>query len=154
MANQEQLGLLQQGADVWNKWRIAGPTIHPDLSGANLGKAQLRMVHLKDANLQGADLECADLTDADLRGANLDSARLREAIMYRADLRGARLRFTDLTGSDLRSTDLTGSDLEQATVHDADFFGAIYSCSTRFPAGFDPKEPGAKRKHAARGTSA
>lgn len=158
MADQEQVALLRQGAEVWNKWRIAGPTIQPDLSGANLRKADLRMVHLKDADLDGADLECADLTDADLRGANLDGARLRLAIMYRADLRGAQLRLADLTGANLGLADLTGSDLEHATMHDAehdaDLFGAIYSCSTRFPSGFDPKKPGAKRKHVAHGMTA
>jgi uncharacterized protein YjbI with pentapeptide repeats len=154
VANQQQVGLLRQGAEVWNKWRIAGPNIQPDLSGANLRKAELRMVHLKDADLHGADLECADLTDADLRGANLDGARLRGAIMYRADVREAQLRFADLTGANLGLADLTGSDLEHATMHDADLFGAIYSCSTRFPSGFDPKEPSAKRKHAAHGMTA
>lgn len=147
MADEQQLALLRQGAEAWNKWRSANSQIRPDLAGANLRAAELRMVHLQGADLRGANLERADLTDADLRDADLAGARLVFAIIYRADARRARLNSADLTGADLRSTDLCGTDLEHAIMTEVDVFGAVYSTFTRFPVGFHPIEAGAKREH-------
>ena len=36
MANEEQLAILMQGVDVWNRWRKENSGTIPDLSGANL----------------------------------------------------------------------------------------------------------------------
>jgi hypothetical protein len=41
MANDEHVALLKQGVDAWNAWRDEDRNIRPDLSGANLGKANL-----------------------------------------------------------------------------------------------------------------
>lgn len=50
-----------------------------DLSGANLGKAELIGANLSGANLHGADLLGVDLSVANLRGADLRGADLRWA---------------------------------------------------------------------------
>ena len=55
-----------------------------DLSGADLGGADLREADLSWADLRGANLSEANLRGADLRGANLSEANLRGA-----DLSGA-----------------------------------------------------------------
>ena len=49
MANEEPLKILKQGVEAWNKWREKNPQITPDLSKANLYKADLT-----GANLNGA----------------------------------------------------------------------------------------------------
>jgi hypothetical protein len=41
MANEEQLELIKQGVDAWNKWRAADAAIRPDLSEANLNEVNL-----------------------------------------------------------------------------------------------------------------
>jgi uncharacterized protein YjbI with pentapeptide repeats len=41
MANQEQLEILKQGVEAWNKWRKENGTIKVDLSGAVLSDADL-----------------------------------------------------------------------------------------------------------------
>jgi hypothetical protein len=48
MAHQEQLEILMQGAEVWNRWREQNSFYdsHPDLSDA----------HLKETNLSYANL--------------------------------------------------------------------------------------------------
>ena len=46
MANEEQLAILKQGVEVWNKWKEENRLIDIDLSGANLGEAILPGVHL------------------------------------------------------------------------------------------------------------
>jgi hypothetical protein len=42
MANEEQLELIKQGVDAWNKWRVKHPDMRPDLSGVDLTRANLR----------------------------------------------------------------------------------------------------------------
>lgn len=42
MANEEHLKILQQGVEIWNKWREDYPKIEPDLYSASLYGANLR----------------------------------------------------------------------------------------------------------------
>jgi uncharacterized protein YjbI with pentapeptide repeats len=94
MAIEDQVGLLKQGAEVWNNWRAANPEVIVDLSGAKFHGAKLASVHITGtgfvenkpvkSNLQGIDLSDADLTgahlgDVDLSGANLVGANLTKA---------------------------------------------------------------------------
>ncbi len=51
MANPEHLEILKQGVEQWNKWRKEHPEVRPDLSGADLCRA-----NLSEADLSGADL--------------------------------------------------------------------------------------------------
>ena len=41
IANEEHLKILKQGVEAWNKWREKNPQITPDLSKADLYKANL-----------------------------------------------------------------------------------------------------------------
>jgi uncharacterized protein YjbI with pentapeptide repeats len=88
MANEEQLSILKQGVDVWNKWREENTKIyHPDLNYAKL----------MQANLNGANLVGANLIQADLHGAILSNANLSGADLRGASLRGANLRNANLS---------------------------------------------------------
>jgi uncharacterized protein YjbI with pentapeptide repeats len=104
MANKEHLAVLRQGVEAWNRWRGKNPTICPDLSVADLIRA----------NLSGANLSTADLSVADLSGANLMGA----------DLRGANLGVADLSGANLNGADLRGANVKLATVGYT-VFGAV-----------------------------
>ncbi len=64
MANPEHFEILEQGGEVWNRWREKNPEILPDLHGMDLS-------HIK---LTGANLKRACLRNADLEGAQLDGA--------------------------------------------------------------------------------
>ena len=121
MANEEQLAILKQGVEVWNKWRNENPDVVINfrnfqsqenllresvlqvrvLKGANLASA-----NLFEVNFKGADLRDANLREADLRGANLQGANL-----HLADLRGLNLNGADLSKVDLRNTNLLGAQL-------------------------------------------
>jgi uncharacterized protein YjbI with pentapeptide repeats len=59
--------LLRKGADAWNAWREANPSIRADL---------------RQANLNGANLQGTFLRGADLGKANLN--RLTSAAQYSA----------------------------------------------------------------------
>ncbi len=144
MANAEHLKVFEQGVTAWNRWRQKHRGVTPDLSGADLKRANFRYANLNDANLEEADMEGANLGRAYLEGAELRGARQRGAHLFSADLRHAVMRRTDLreaqmwyahleradlrgatfTGADLRCCDLTGADLRSA-----DLGGASLACA-------------------------
>lgn len=72
LANEEQLSILKQGVEVWNKWRSESKGVVIDPAGAHL-----KPVHLNKANLSAVDLSEADRTEADLRGAALWGTKFR-----------------------------------------------------------------------------
>jgi len=119
MANAEQLSILKQGVEVWNKWVEKNDYgAEPDLSRAQLRNANLKGFELVNANLTSADLRGADLSGANLAFALLESARLDEADLSEVDLTEATLTNTDLTGSNFRKATLAttifaGVDLSQ-----------------------------------------
>jgi hypothetical protein len=132
MASEEQLTILKQGVEAWNHWRGTNPVVQLDLTGAYLGRANLRgahlgTAHLREADLRGADLRGAvltgaylrgaDLTGADLTGAYLTGAHFGRADLREADLTGAYLTGAYLTGAHFGRADLTGAVLQEATIH-------------------------------------
>ena len=129
--------LLRQGAEVWNAWRKANPSIRPNLreanlSGANLANAFLRQADLASANLNRANLSNTVLGDSDLSGADLSGANLSRADLDRTLLTGANLSRTNLSEANLTSAELTGTNLSLAnltgaTLSDADLSGASLS---------------------------
>jgi hypothetical protein len=46
MANEEHLGILKQGVEVWNQWREENPTISQGLSGAFFYQSALSKAYL------------------------------------------------------------------------------------------------------------
>ena len=133
MANKEQLEIINQGVEIWNRWRADNPQTYPDLTVANLAGANLCRARLDGANLTGARLpiarlDGARLTWANLTGANLAGADLREADFGRAtlvatDLKGANLSEANLTGAFLMGAFLGGADLSRATIGSTVFAG-------------------------------
>jgi hypothetical protein len=127
----EAIAKLNEGAPIWNRWRIENPALSgdllkadlsgKDLSGADLRHVDLRGAFLRGAVLRGALLNSARLSGADLNGTVLDLADLsladaRGAYFIYATAREAKLRRTNLNGANLTGTDLQGADLESAVL--------------------------------------
>ena len=142
VANPEHLKVLQQGVEVWNDWRTKEPSVHPDLSGADLTAADLRGADLNGANLSAANLVGANLNKANLSGANLIGANLSpgfprgadfteadlvKTILTGANLSGAYLIRANLMGANLSWADLRGASLTAANLMGADLVGADLS---------------------------
>jgi uncharacterized protein YjbI with pentapeptide repeats len=132
MANEEQLSVLKQGVDVWNKWRTEHYGLDIDLSEANLGEVNLKRANFSEADLSRADLHITDLSGAKLIRAVLNGANLRGAALNGANLNGANLRRAQLVQSNLRAADLReahlrGANLREAFLKQADLRGAILS---------------------------
>jgi hypothetical protein len=126
---------------AWNAWRRESPDILPDLTRANLTKANLsgaaiyeayrsggaglgEVLDLHFANLGGADLIGANLGWANLIGANLGGADLIGADLTAAHLGGANLGWANLIGANLALAILGGADLTGANLGGANLFGA------------------------------
>ncbi len=154
MANKEHLALLNQGVEVWNKWRDENPEIIPDLSGtlytiAYLRESEFRAIRVSGAkssfsssgqleglphNLSGANLSRANLSRADLgelgpssgveMGANLKKANLSGANLSGACLNGADLTDANLSNADLSGALIIGTTLIRANLNNADLSGA------------------------------
>ena len=154
MADQEQLEILQQGVEVWNKWRQENPNILPDLrfsslvgielSGINLSETDLRESNLHAAKLSGAHLGTPYIhgypkepkfsnanfiglyiSYADLNGANLNGANLSDTNFAGSSLNGANLKGARLNAANLRGTDLVGVDFSGAVLAGCDFSRAV-----------------------------
>jgi uncharacterized protein YjbI with pentapeptide repeats len=113
-----------------------------DLSGADLGEADLTGAVLKHVlmnrtNLVRATLNQANLSDGRLGGANLSSARLiadnlRQAILENAsltgaDLGGANLTLSNLHGARLGQVHAVGGELSFANLTESNWQGADLS---------------------------
>jgi hypothetical protein len=132
MANPEHLGILKQGVEAWNRWRLAHHEINPDLgraillkadlqaadlSGANFYEADLRKTNFRGANLEGAYLRQADFSYTDLSGADLSNANLTLADFSGANLNGANLNSTNLMYTNLNGAKLHGADISFAKLY-------------------------------------
>jgi len=118
MANQEQLELLKQGVEVWNKWRKENPDEKVDLREAYLYGADLRGIDLRRAKLYGADLRKAMLHEAKLAGIGLQKSWLLEADLSRTDLRNADLHEANLQQASLIEANLSGANLSRANLYE------------------------------------
>ncbi len=127
MANEEQLAILRQGVEVWNKWRKEQPYLTKyDLSGADLIQVNLKGASFADVDFTGADLSGAQLDNSYLSGACFTEAKLSRAILFRAFLREASFIRSDSRGAKFSETnssyvDFSGSQLDEADLSDADF---------------------------------
>ena len=127
LANLEHLAKLKEGVGQWDQWRWQNRKIRPDLSGADLSRANLSEAHLEGANLSRAHLWGADLNHANLSGADLIEANVREANVSGASLFGANLRGADLTDTNLSDAHLSGAHLSTAHLRGANLRGANLS---------------------------
>lgn len=131
MADPAHLALLKQGPAVWNQWRSSEPTVIPELSEANLVRAELSGADLRGARLdrakliraklKAADLSEAILEDATLIEADLTEAKLVAARLGRANLANAVLRKARLVRGDFQECVLTVADLRESDCREADF---------------------------------
>lgn len=140
MANPEHLAILNQGVEVWNKWRKEHPGHEADLAKADLENLfkekianrmespQEREIFLTSkgygADLSGINLAGATLWGARLQFVNLSGADLTDADLTRANLRYAQLISTNLTRTRFYEADLYMSNLGDATLSETNLLRA------------------------------
>lgn len=118
--NLEQVAILEQGVEVWNKWREENSDIRIDLSNACLSNTVLIGADLKGANFSRAIFDNADLTKADLAGSNLEYAYFDRAILKNVNLITANLEYARLYRCNLTNAKLLRAKLEMARLNESD----------------------------------
>jgi hypothetical protein len=126
LANEEQLSILKQGVEVWNKWGKNNTEKIIDLSeanfrqsdlrGANFREAHLFKTNFNEANLANSDFFLADLTGVNLSNADLSCARLVEANLTLANLINSVLVEAVFTAANLRVAYLDGANFRRAKL--------------------------------------
>ena len=111
MANEEQLSILKQGVEVWNKWRDENPDARIDLKQADLRKANLAGANLREIILRRANLSRAVLNEAVFRQADLSGATFSQAELHNTDMSRTKLAGANLTSADLKMSNLTNASL-------------------------------------------
>ena len=124
MADQEQLKIIKQGVQAWNKWREEHSNIKVDLSGANLSGIDLTGIDLRDARLTRVDFRDSNLQKARLSLTNLSRAVLIGASLNQANLKETRLSHTIIMNTDVRDVDLSSSYLHKTILAKSDLSGA------------------------------
>ena len=132
MSERGHLEILEQGAQVWNTWRLENPGVLPQLAEEDLSELDLSRANLSDADLSGAELfdsvlARTNLKMASLRGADLSGAKLEGAELYKVDLSGASLIGADLSNAYLAESNLSEADLRGVNLQGADLSGANFS---------------------------
>ena len=121
MANDEQLKILKQGVETWNRWRDEHPEEDIDLSGADLSGAKLNTANFRRANLNGAKLREAELYDTRFARASLQNAGLYKAFLKKTNCYQADFRRVNLRQAVIQQANVSGIDLEKAILTDVDF---------------------------------
>lgn len=140
MANAKHIAVLKEGTPHWNSWRLEKqkeePEFTPDFSGADLSGSDLGDAQLEFADFSGATLRNCSFIRASLALADFTRAALTKSVFWTADLEGATFFKTDLKESDfyranlsnstiveckLNRTNLKYADLRGAFILDSDF---------------------------------
>jgi uncharacterized protein YjbI with pentapeptide repeats len=114
MADNNQIAILSQGVEAWNKWRKENPDVLIDLKNA-----KLMHMNLENANLANADLKEANLSFTNFKNANLVFSNLESAVFYFANFEGANFAAAHLENAFLEDANLTGARLSGANLKNA-----------------------------------
>ncbi len=121
MAKSGHLKILEQGVEVWNKWREENPKKKPDFSGADFSGADLRRADLRSATLRNANLRRANLSNTNLSEANLWKTNLSEANLSEANLSKANLNESLLNKTLINKTNLEDTEFKHSQLFDTIF---------------------------------
>lgn len=139
------------GAEHWNDWREAHPTIRPNLAGAQFqawktpeGAAgvDLSGFDLSGCLMDGCSLPFANLHKTNLAGAQLRECLFNQATIFESDFSGADMTQTSLTGLRCVSTRFIEADLSRTTLHASKILDSNFDRADLEGAEFDGAEMG------------
>lgn len=127
--NTIHLGILNNGIEHWNQWRVEFPSVNPDLSGITLSltnPAKFRKdVEYKTRDFRNGNFRNTNFSESVLMGANFTSCNLEKALFKNADLRRANFAHSNLTGVSFHRANLTLSNFYKADLDNALFWETI-----------------------------
>lgn len=142
MANEEQLAILKQGVDDWNKWRKENPGTLIDLTDADLSGAGTEDKALLNAMERRAKVRSPGGYPVLKTGLNLVGVNLKNARLIGANLDGANLEGADLSDAKLWGAKFKFACLGNAKLHRINSFPPISGVHRRsFDSSGEPKQP-------------
>jgi hypothetical protein len=120
MAILEHLNILEQGIEVWNKWRLENPSIEPDLSGADLSNHIFENANFSNTNFHRARMTQWQVIDCDFSGCNLTQISAQGSYWKKVKFWKAHLT-GDLVLSTMYSADFTGAKIENCGLPDSEW---------------------------------
>ena len=132
MAKPEHVEILQQGVEVWNKWREENPDVVPDLSRVEMyGQIDHKGINLSKANLDNADFGEAYFAEASFEKTDLSGINFNHSVLSESNFMWAKLSYvnffgSDLSGSSFFSSKADGLDLQYAKLINTDLSEAEF----------------------------
>jgi uncharacterized protein YjbI with pentapeptide repeats len=120
MTNRSQTEILKHGADIWNEWREAHPTVEIDLRNAILSGHDLSLVNLGNVDLRGSRFRNSYLEGANFKKSNLERANFSDSDLTKADFRGSNLGEADFTRAILNHANFARSVIGWANFGNTD----------------------------------
>jgi uncharacterized protein YjbI with pentapeptide repeats len=150
MANSEHIKILNQGVNVWNRWRVENPEIIPNLNGFYLNtcesfnrRGRNNISHLKDLNgidfsytqLKRSNFKCVDLSNASFIGADILESEFSHCKFFNSlfSLNCKRCRFLDC---DIVDCDFEGTNFSHSNFQGTNFTGSDLSWTNCFMVNF------------------
>lgn len=134
MANPEHLKILEQGVEVWNRWREENRGISPDLSKALLTRQPFHRANFANTNFKGAILRWSSFYRAILHGAIFDNAIVESVSFHRAKSDNSSFKNANLLNTgffmaefkviEMQGANLKGADLRNSIFYKTNFNGA------------------------------
>ncbi|MEM8721795.1 MAG: pentapeptide repeat-containing protein [Cyanobacteria bacterium P01_G01_bin.39] len=122
MTNEEQLKILKQGVEVWNRWRQDNPEITPDLSELDLAHEDFILLELSNGTFgSNSGLIIINMSQANFRNVDFSGASLSNVDFQESDFSGATLTRVNMIYSNLSKANLSKSNLSFSLLDDADF---------------------------------
>lgn len=150
MANREHEIKLNQGVEVWNKWRKDNPGVMPDLSelelwGLDFDGVDFSHTIMSHTNLSGTTLQYANLQFAYLNYANLVETNFDFANLYKIDLSESQLDRASFFGANLNHAYLRRSILKHTNFTEADAYASDLSETSLIATNFENANISASR---------
>lgn len=130
MAYQKYLQLLNEGKDIWNKYRHDEMYDVPDFNGADLSNRDLRGFNFvntffEGAHLMGSNFSRCYMAHSYLKGADFSSAHMIDTNLSKCELIDAKFTGVDLSHTGFSDSNLTGADFQKTRLLRTDFTRAV-----------------------------
>jgi len=138
MNSQDYFGILKDGVDIWNNWRLENPQINPNLSnidfsglicgldGANFKNTILIGCNFTGQSLEGTEFENAQLIGSSFKGANLLNTNFNSAKIEHGNFQGSYINQAKFKEANLLSVDFTNATIKNA------YFANSFCLKTKF----------------------
>lgn len=134
MADPNHVAILSQGNTAWNAWRVANPSIRPDLSDLKFsnffrGEDFYDMANFVGFNFQGSNLDRIEAGNCYFKECNFSNSEINFSylcfsIFDNCDFSSLSMRVTKIGSASFISCNFIDSDLSYCSAEETSFSGS------------------------------